>query len=55
VRESLRTQAAETCATFGREIAQAAQRSVEEWRSALARNLESVTSLLGQQLPGDNK
>jgi hypothetical protein len=43
VRESLRIRAAETSATFGREIAQVAQRSIEEWRSALARNLESIT------------
>ena len=52
VRESLRAQAAETSATFGREIAQQAQRSVEEWRSALARNLASIANLLGQKLPG---
>ena len=52
VRESLRTQAAETSATCGREIAQLAQRSVEEWRSALASNLESIANLLGQKLPG---
>ncbi len=52
VREALRAQAAETSATCGREIAQLAQRSVEEWRSALARNLESIANLLGQKLPG---
>jgi len=52
VRASLRAQAAETSATCGREIAQLAQRSVEEWRSALARNLESIANLLGQKLPG---
>jgi hypothetical protein len=55
VRESLRMQAAETSAAFGREIAEVAQRSVEEWRSTLARNLESIASLLGQQLPGGQK
>jgi len=55
VRESLRTQAAETTASFGREISTVAQRSVEEWRSALAKNLESVTHILGQQLPDGKK
>ena len=55
VRESLRTQATETSASFGREIAVIAQRSVEEWRSALARNLESVAGILGQQLPDVKK
>ncbi|HVP52586.1 MAG TPA: hypothetical protein VMT05_10770 [Terriglobales bacterium] len=55
VRESLRAQAAETAAACGREIAEAAQRSVEEWRSALARNLDSITSLLVQRFPGDKK
>ena len=53
VTEALRVQATETSATFGREIAQVAQRSVEEWRSALARNLESITNSLTQKLPGD--
>jgi hypothetical protein len=53
VRESLRAQAAEISATFGREIAELAQRSVEEWRSLLAKNLESLTTLLGQKLPGE--
>jgi predicted RNA binding protein with dsRBD fold (UPF0201 family) len=55
VRESLRAQAAETAATFGREIAQAAQRSVDEWRSALANNLESIAGALAQKLPGGEK
>ena len=55
VRESLRTQAAETSANFGREIAAVAQRSVEEWRSVLAENLESVANLLGQKFPGGEK
>jgi len=55
VRESLREQAAETAATFGREIAQAAQRSVDEWRSALAKNLESIAGALNQKLPGEEK
>jgi len=55
VRESLRTQAAETAATFGREIAQAAQHSVGEWRSALAKNLESIAGALAQKLPGGEK
>jgi hypothetical protein len=55
VRESLRTQATETSASFGREIAVIAQRSVEEWRCALAKNLESVANILGQQLPDREK
>ncbi len=55
VRESLRAQAAETAATFGREIAQAAQHSVDEWRSALAKNLESIAGSLTQKLPGGEK
>ena len=55
VRESLRAQAAETVATFGREIAQAAQRSVDEWRSALAENLESIAGTLTQKLLGGEK
>ncbi|MFI5110189.1 MAG: hypothetical protein ACHP78_15290, partial [Terriglobales bacterium] len=55
VRESLRAQAAETVATFGREIAQAAQRSVDEWRSALATNLESIAGALAEKLPGGEK
>jgi len=55
VRESLRAQAAETVATFGREIAQAAERSVEEWRSALAKNLDSIAGALAQKLPGGEK
>jgi len=55
VRESLRTQAAETAASFGREIARAAQRSVDEWRSALATNLESIAGALAQKLPGGEK
>ena len=55
VRESLRAQAAETAAACGREIAYVAQRSVNEWRSALARNLESMAGILGEQLPGGDK
>jgi len=55
VRESLRAQAAETTATFGREIAQAAQRSVDEWRSVLAKNLESIAGALAEKLPGGEK
>ncbi len=55
VRESLRAQAAETVAKFGRKIAQDAQRSVEEWRSALAKNLESIAGALAQKLPGGEK
>ena len=55
VRESLRTQAAETVAAFGREIAETAQESVDEWRSALARNLESLSGALAQKLPGGGK
>lgn len=55
VRESLRAQAAETAATFGQEIARAAQRSVDEWRSALANNLESIAGTLAQKLHGGEK
>jgi DNA anti-recombination protein RmuC len=55
VRESLRAQAAETVATCGREIAEIAQRTVEEWRATLASNLESLTSLLGQPIPRDRQ
>jgi len=51
MRESLRVQAAETAATCGREIAEIAERSVQEWRSALAKNLEDITSVLNQRLP----
>ncbi|MGA9210822.1 MAG: hypothetical protein WB347_23740, partial [Terriglobales bacterium] len=52
VRESLQAHAAEIAAAFGREIAQAAQHSVDEWRSALAENLESIAGTLTQKLPG---
>ena len=38
-----------------RKIAQDAQRSVEEWRSALAKNLESIAGALAQKLPGGEK
>jgi len=55
VRESLQAQAAETAAAFGREIAQAAQQSVEEWRSALANNLESIAGALAVKLPRSHK
>jgi hypothetical protein len=55
VGESLRAQAAETCVIFGREIAEVAQRSVEERRSALTKNLESLASILGQPLSGGEK
>jgi hypothetical protein len=55
VRESLRAQAAETVATCGREIAEVAQRTVEEWRATLASNLESLTRLLGQPIPRDRQ
>jgi len=55
VRESLRAQAAETAATCGREIAEVAQRTVEEWRATLASNLESLTGLLGQPIPRDRQ
>ena len=51
MRESLRAQAAETAATCGRELAEIAERTVKEWRSALAKNLEEVTSVLSQHLP----
>jgi hypothetical protein len=51
LREALRAQMAETSATFERQIAQLAQRSVEEWRAALARNLDSITTQLAQKLP----
>ncbi|HYA95775.1 MAG TPA: hypothetical protein VEC95_05840, partial [Terriglobales bacterium] len=44
LREALRAQAGETAAAFGQEIAQTAQECVQEWRSALASNLESISS-----------
>ena len=55
VAESLRAQAAETSAAFGREIAQVAQRSVEQWRSGLARVLVSLTGNLTQKSAGEDK
>jgi len=55
LREALRAQAGETAAAFGQEIAQTAQECVQEWRSALASNLESISSSLQQKLPGAEK
>jgi hypothetical protein len=49
VRESLRAQAAETCSVAGRQMAQLAQNAVEEWLSALAKNLESIRGSVSQR------
>jgi signal transduction histidine kinase len=55
LRESLQRQAAETAAAFGQEIAQTAQECIEEWRAALARNLEAISGGLAQKLPTREK
>jgi SMC interacting uncharacterized protein involved in chromosome segregation len=55
VREALRAQAAEVSTAFGREIAEVAHRSVEQWRSSLGNNLAAISNLLGQQLANGEK
>ncbi len=55
VAESLRAQVAQTSAVFQREIGRIAQCVVEEWRSALAKNLQSLTYGLGQKLVGGDQ
>ena len=46
---SLRTQGEEAVQSFGQEIEELAQQSVERWRLALAKNLNSVANTLGEQ------
>ena len=45
---SLRSQGEDAVQSFGQEIEELAQQSVERWRLALARHLESVAKSLGQ-------
>lgn len=46
---SLRSQGEEAVQSFGQEIEELAQQSVEKWRLALARHLDSVAKTLGQE------
>ena len=46
---SLRSQGEETVQSFGQEIEGLAQQSVEKWRIALAKHLDSVAKTLGQE------
>lgn len=47
---SLKTQGEETAQAAGQQIEELAQQSVEKWRIALARDLNSVAETLGQRL-----
>ena len=49
VSESLRSQVTETLQCFEQEVEETAQHSVERWRLALARNLNSLGKILGEQ------
>lgn len=49
VRDSLRAQAAETCSVAGRQMAQLAQNTVQEWLSSLAKNLETIRGTVSQR------
>jgi hypothetical protein len=44
---SLKTQGEQAAQSFGQEIEELAQQSVERWRLALARHLDSVARTLG--------
>ncbi len=46
---SLRAQGADAAQSFGQEIEELAQQSVEKWRVALAKDLASVAKTLGEQ------
>lgn len=46
---SLRSQGKEAVQSFGQEIEELAQQSVERWRLALAKHLDSVAKTLGQE------
>jgi hypothetical protein len=48
---SLRSQGEEAVQSFGQEIEDLAQQSVEKWRLALAKHLDSVAKTLGQEFP----
>jgi len=50
VSELVRTRVADSLLSFGQTIEAVAQDSVERWRQALARDLNSVTNILGGQL-----
>jgi hypothetical protein len=50
VSELVRTRVAESLLSFGQTMEALAQDSVERWRQALARDLSSVTNILGGQL-----
>ncbi len=50
VSELVRTRVADSLLSFGQTMEALAQDSVERWRSALARDLNSVTNILGGQL-----
>jgi hypothetical protein len=53
VSESLRSQVAETLQCFEHNVDEIARHSVERWRTALARNLNSLGKLLGEQFRMD--
>ncbi len=50
VSELVKTRVADTLVSFGQTMEELAQDSVERWRKALARDLNSVTNILGGQL-----
>ena len=50
VSELVRTRVADSLLSFGQTMEALAQDSVERWRQALARDLNSVTRILGGQL-----
>lgn len=53
VSESLRSQLAETLQCFRQNVEETAQHSVERWRLALARNLNSLGKVLGERFQLD--
>jgi len=50
VSELVKTRVAESLVSFGQTMEELSQDSVERWRKALARDLNSVTNILGGQL-----
>lgn len=52
---SLASQGEDAVRSFDQEIAAMAQQSVEKWRAALAKHLESVTQILGEELRGESE
>ncbi|MFY9560920.1 MAG: PilZ domain-containing protein [Terriglobales bacterium] len=52
---SLRSQGEEAVQSFGQEIEELAEQSVEKWRLALAKHLDSVAKTLGREFRGEGE